>query len=383
MKHTLFFFVLTFATLTLSAQRQTFQWQGVQREYIVRTPASHTAVEPIPVLFFLHGLGDNITRCDSEYNFQQLAERFGWLIVVPQARPSDMGGGNMWNANMTLQMGGQTVTPNASVDDAGFLMALLDSLTERYNINRDSVFFTGFSMGGFMSHRMAIEHGDAITACAPVSGMITLPLAGQTPVAPVRLLHIHGTADNVVGYDGHSSAFGGPMQLGISVDSTISYWRIHNGCNPVPEIDTLPDTRNDGLRFVRHSYSGGQADVQHLEVIGGSHTWYANTSRYDVDYIAYIHDFFISGQPSGVGIANPAAAALRVWPNPAADYVNVEVSQASRIVLQDCMGLTILSRDIAPGTTRLNLQQLPNGLYLLHFLDGPAQKLVINHGLNR
>lgn len=152
MKHTLFIIVLTFATLTLSAQRQTFQWQGVQREYIVRTPASHTAVEPIPVLFFLHGLGDNITRCDSEYNFQQLAERFGWLIVVPQARPSDMGGGNMWNANMTLQMGGQTVTPNASVDDAGFLMVLLDSLTERYNINRDSVFFTGFSMGGFMSH---------------------------------------------------------------------------------------------------------------------------------------------------------------------------------------------------------------------------------------
>jgi poly(3-hydroxybutyrate) depolymerase len=39
-------------------------------------------------------------------------------------------------------------------------MAILDSLENNMNINTDSVFFMGFSMGGFMSNRMAIEHGD-------------------------------------------------------------------------------------------------------------------------------------------------------------------------------------------------------------------------------
>ena len=77
----------------LSAQIQHFTWQGVQRDYLVRTPANH--VGTLPVMFFLHGLGDNITRCDQEYNFQQMAEEFGWAIVVPQAR--NLGMGNMWN----------------------------------------------------------------------------------------------------------------------------------------------------------------------------------------------------------------------------------------------------------------------------------------------
>ena len=41
------------------AQIQTIEWQGVQREYLVKTPQQ--AEYPVPVLYFLHGLGDNIT----------------------------------------------------------------------------------------------------------------------------------------------------------------------------------------------------------------------------------------------------------------------------------------------------------------------------------
>ena len=42
----------------ISAQIQHFTWQGVQRDYLVRIPANHEGT--LPVLFFLHGLGDNI-----------------------------------------------------------------------------------------------------------------------------------------------------------------------------------------------------------------------------------------------------------------------------------------------------------------------------------
>ena len=143
---------------TLSAQVQHFTWQNVQREYLVRTPANHDGL--LPVMFFLHGLGDNITRCDQEFNFGQIAEDFGWAIVVPQAR--NLGMGTMWNVGMT----------NSDVDDAGFLLALLDSLTAQYQLDPDSVFFTGFSMGGFLTHRMAIEHGDRLPACAPAGGLV-------------------------------------------------------------------------------------------------------------------------------------------------------------------------------------------------------------------
>ena len=78
------FLLITCWTGSLSAQIQHFTWQGVEREYLVRTPANHDG--SLPVLFFLHGLGDNITSCDQEFHFGQIAEEFGWAIVIPQAR---------------------------------------------------------------------------------------------------------------------------------------------------------------------------------------------------------------------------------------------------------------------------------------------------------
>lgn len=143
---TTFLILLCLAGMTY-AQQFNFEWQEVQRPYIVRLPAS-TYDDTPPVLFFLHGLGDNIARVDSEYHFSALADRFGWVMVVPQAR--NQGGYSMWNAAMY----------SSDIDDVGFLMALLDTLTAQHHLDPDSVFFTGFSMGGFMTHRMAIEKGD-------------------------------------------------------------------------------------------------------------------------------------------------------------------------------------------------------------------------------
>ena len=140
--------LITILTILFStscfAQIQNFEWQNVQRQYLVKTPENY---ESLPVLFFLHGLGDNITRLDNEFHFQQIADNFNWMIVVPQAL--NEGYGSMWNAGLTA----------STTNDSGFLMALLDSLAVQYPVNQDSIFFTGFSMGGFMSHRMAIGRG--------------------------------------------------------------------------------------------------------------------------------------------------------------------------------------------------------------------------------
>ena len=277
--------------MPLMAQVQTFDWQGKQRQYLVKTPAGHTG--SVPVLYFLHGLGDNITRCNSEMHFDRLAERYGWVIVVPQAL--SVSGYTMWNAGL-----------GGTADDAGFLFALLDTLVTDGKVNADSVFFTGFSMGGFMTHRMAIEHGDRITACAPVSGLIAFAFADNVPVTPVRMIHIHGTADNTVAWNGGSAYFG---TIGISVDSLVNYWTDWNVCDPTPTIDTLPDRVNDRLRFVRYTYTGGEAEFQLLKVIGGTHDWYQDTNAHDIDYFDEIHRFFL-GEGSSLGFNDPMESTL-------------------------------------------------------------------------
>lgn len=341
------------------AQIQTFGWQGVQRQYLVKTPAQQE--NAVPVLFFLHGLGDNITRLDNEFHFQQIANELGWAIVVPQAL--NEGIGNMWNAGMM----------NSSTDDSGFLMALLDMLAEPKQLNLDSVFFTGFSMGGFMSHRMAIEHGDRIAGCAPVSGLITHYMATQTPVAPVRMLHIHGTSDPVVGYNGGSQYFG--SNLGLSVEAILDYWQNANGCSGEPEIDTLPDLQNDGLRFVRYTYKC-DTELQHIKVIGGVHDFY-HDNFHDINYITEIYNFFKS-KGGYDNVANPDVPRPSIWPNPTTGTLNVKLTEAGWVELIDPQGRVVLRQHFDAGMAQLDFSAFPEGLYLLKTSDGVINKLVLS-----
>lgn len=339
------------------AQIQTIEWQGMQRQYLVKTPENY---ESLPVLFFLHGLGDNINHVNSEHNFQQVANKYNWMVVIPQA--INEGNGSMWNAALM----------NSTIDDSGFLMALLDSLAVQYPINQDSVFFTGFSMGGFMSHRMAIEHGDRINAAAPVSGLITYAMANQAAVAPVRMLHIHGTNDNVVGYDGYSQYFG--SNLGLGVDAILDYWKNANGCTDEPVIDTLPDTHNDGLRFVEYIYSGTK-ELRFLKAIGGTHSWYRNANQHDIDYITYIHDFF-TGKLSYDKVNNPTTGSLNIYPNPTNGQIKIELDSPTTIEVIDIKGNTILHKQFDAGIANLDLQGADNGVYFVK-ANGLTEKIVL------
>ncbi len=351
---------LLLLTLPLMAQVQTFEWQGKQRQYLAKSPAGQTG--SVPVLFFLHGLGDNITRLDNEFHFQQIADRFGWMVVVPQAL--NEGYGTMWNAGLM----------NSSTDDAGFLLVLLDTLAARGSVNLDSVFFTGFSMGGFMTHRMAIEHGDRITACAPVSGLITHSLSNRQAVAPVKMLHIHGTADPVVGYDGNSQYFGG--NLGLGVEAILDYWKAADICTGEPVIDTFPDLRNDGLRFIRYTYQG-DAPLQHIKVIGGKHTWYHSEEQYDIGYMTEIHKFFTSNNGGNAGITEPTQNTLSLWPNPTTGRITVALPEKSNLEVIDMLGHIVATYQLQLGTHHLDLTRLPKGLYLIKDKTAGTQSKVL------
>ena len=343
----------------LFSQIQTFEWQGVQRQYLIRVP-QQTDKTTMPVLYFLHGWTDNITHVDNEFHFQQIADAFEWTIVIPQAR--DEGSGTMWNAGLNA----------SNTDDSGFLMALLDSLVEPYHLNLDSVFFTGFSMGGFMTHRMAIEHGDRITACAPVSGLITHSMANYTAVVPVRMLYIHGTDDPVVGYSGTSQYFG---NLGLGADAIIDYWKNANQCASEPVIDTFPDLKNDGLLFVRYKYEG-EAELQHIKVIGGNHTWYHSEDQYDIGYLTEIHKFFTINN-GYVDVTEHEQNTLQLWPNPTSGCVTIKVEDDTVVEVMDVQGRCVAKYALKSGTQQIELRDLTEGLYFIKGENGAVTKVML------
>lgn len=359
-RKTVFLLLLFFWGGRAFSQIQTFEWQNVQRHYLVRTPAQYEG--NIPVLFFLHGLGNSITRVDNKFHFQQIADHIGWAIVVPQAL--NEGHGASWNAGLF----------GSTANDSDFLMALLDALAEPYRFNLDSVFFTGFSMGGFMTHRMAIEHGDRIAACAPVSGLISSSMADHTAVAPVRMLHIHGTADPKVGYDGGSEYYG--YQLGLSVDNVLNYWKNANGCTGEPIIDTFPDRHNDGLRFVRYTYNSG-TDLQHIKVIGGNHTWYKNANKFDISYFDEIIQFF-KGKRTAINVDDHQdVGSLKVYPNPSEGQFHIEVSEPTMVEVIDLQGCVVAQQLMHEGSNLIDLSRLAPGLYLIKTGNGERQKVLL------
>ena len=345
-------------SVAVQAQTRNFSWGNIQRQYLLFEPSDRTGA--LPVMYFLHGLGDNITRCANEMHFDNLAERYGWVIVVPQA--TNVSGATMWNAGL-----------GGTADDAGFLLALLDSLVADGKVNADSVFFTGFSMGGFMTHRMAIEHGDRITACAPVSGLITFAFADYVPPVPVRMMHIHGTADNVVGWSGGSAYFG---TIGISVDSVVSFWTGWNNCESAPTLDTLPDRVNDGLRFIRFTYNG-ETEFQLLKVVGGTHDWYQDTNAHDIDYFDEIHRFFV-GDASSLGLNDQEASStqMEIWPNPTSGFLYVRTVVPTMLTFYDCMGRMVMQNSILSGTSRIDMQDLAGGIYILVDGSGCTRKIM-------
>ena len=85
--------------------------------------------------------------------------------------------------------------------DIKFLETIIDTMYNRYHVNRNRVYLSGFSMGGMMTYHAMAKMGDKIAAFGPVSG---IPVDYREPsgTRPVPIIHTHGTADNVVYYEG-------------------------------------------------------------------------------------------------------------------------------------------------------------------------------------
>lgn len=381
------FLLLTFITTLSFAQSdiRTMQWQGVDRVYKVTLPANYSGEESLPMFVFLHGLRDNIDNYTEL--FQRVADEFNWIVVRPQALETSvdfMGSiidlGTMWNAGISVNFGTLTISPNQDVDDRGFILATIDATIEELNVDTNKVFLSGFSMGGFMTHRMAIENDGKIKAFAASSGMIPKSLENTTPLQDTKMMHIHGTEDVVVEYGGATSIVQGMPNLivGMSVEATVNYWVNHNGLNNTPIVDYLEDRKDDGLTFVRYSYLGDEAnkEVRFLKINGGEHIPYTDTAQYDVDCLVEIYDF-LSNERISVGLDEVQENIVRVFPNPATDCVNLIVDKPMTVQILSMQGVEVKSIDLKKGVNRVDVSSLPKGIYFLKNKFGERRKLII------
>ncbi len=124
-----------------------------------------------PLILFLHGAGErgsnlNLVKKHGPPKLVGRGKEFPFVIVSPQC-PSEI----WWTEKL----------------DA--LMALLDDVESKYAVDRNRVYLTGLSMGGFGSWALGCRYPERFAAVAPICGGGEWFLAERLRKTPVWVFH--------------------------------------------------------------------------------------------------------------------------------------------------------------------------------------------------
>jgi len=358
----LFFFLLVSAvSLNLAAQwtTDTLVFGSLNRTYMRYVPPSYNPANPSSLVITLHGLGDNMTNF-SELGFNYIADTANIIVICPQA-VSDAFAGTAWNSGA----GAMGYYPNSAIDDVGFINALVDTAKANYSIDSTKVYLCGFSMGGFMTERMALESNSKFAAFASMSGTIGSGITVFNPGHPVRIAHFHGTSDQTVAFAGNS--------YGIDADSLINFWVLNNGGSFAHDSIQYLNAVNDNITVDRFKYTTGNPDneVWFFRMNGADHTVLYKPTN-DITEIYEIWLFFrnIIDPTAGITTTNSEKTNIQIYPSPATDFINVvlpKTSEKLQVELFTVLGARVYSEQIQDSFHHISLNKgkFGTGIYLL------------------
>lgn len=352
----LFTLLLSILTFGSFAQHTThsFTWDGLTREYIKYVPASYDGTTAVPVVFCLHGLGDNMNNFKG-IGMNYVADTANFIVITPQAIVDPLTNSTAWNSGASYL--GYTL--NSNVDDMGFFGAILDTLITNYNIDQSRVFSCGFSMGGFMTNRLGCEMNDRIAAIASVAGTIGTAL-NCTPGRAIPACHFHGTGDSTVYYEGNL--------YGNDAEDLALFWASNNNCNTTPTVTALPDIMADGYTVTHKLFSACDmgAEVELFRVDSADHVWL--TPANDIFYTTEIWKFFAKHSFADVSVNEiQNTLSFDVYPNPSNGLVTLSLDDTKNVYYQvvDVLGRSVFSAKPSALSEIIDLSNVPNGTYLI------------------
>jgi pimeloyl-ACP methyl ester carboxylesterase len=165
--------------------------------YRIFVPSSYDGTRPFPLIIALHGkTGDENTYFDvyAKGAIKAQAERHGYIIACPRARPAP---------SMYTGAGEQDV------------LDVIRDVERVYRIDRDRIYLTGHSMGGYGTWAIAINNPDLFAAIAPVAG-------GGDPSSMAKIAHIpqlviHGDDDKTVSVERSRQMVAAAKRVGAEV----------------------------------------------------------------------------------------------------------------------------------------------------------------------
>jgi len=131
-----------------------------------------------PLIMFLHGAGErgsdlNKVKVHGPPKIVENRKDFPFIVVSPQCPEDDW-----WT------------------DKVEVLINLLDDIVARYKVDKERIYLTGLSMGGYGTWSLASEYPERFAAIAPICGGSNRIMALRLRDIPVWVFH--GAKDKVV-----------------------------------------------------------------------------------------------------------------------------------------------------------------------------------------
>lgn len=177
----LFLCLFLFATQASAYKQESININvnGQQRNMVVFTPDELPAKSPLFIV--THGMNQ-----DPEYQYgsdkmYNLIDKEKFVIAYLRSV------GSTWDTGGT--------------SDQNFVIKTIDEMASRFDIDRDRVYWTGFSMGSMLIHHCIANMQNKIAAFAPTSGIQFSEEPWNNCKKPVNLLEVIAYGDDVFGYE--------------------------------------------------------------------------------------------------------------------------------------------------------------------------------------
>lgn len=293
-------------------QETTVQVGGRTRNMLVHAPSGIASNRPL--LISMHGLNQDAEYQQNQTKWESIADTAKFVLVYPRA------------INLSWDISGTS--------DTDFILAIIDAMHEKYGIDLNRVYLSGFSMGGMLTYHAATKIADKIAAFAPVSGYL-MGGPNTNSSRPIPIIHTHGTADDVVGYSG--------------VQRCMDAWVKRNNC-PSTAVVTSPYPASNPNRNDTRSYWGpGDDNVEVvLLTLDGKGHWHSNESgriHTSAEIWKFVSKYSLESGSPQVTIVSPVASDLFTAPAPVALEATASDSDGSVVKVEFYNGSTLLFSD--------------------------------------
>lgn len=228
---------------------------GVDRTFRLYTPPDAEDAGPVPLVVALHGSGNSAESLVDASELDQAADAGGFIVAYPQAV------GISWNAGFCCTTG--RGDPAA---DIRFLDQLITEVVATRRVDESRIYAVGFSAGGIMAYRLGCDLAGRLAGVGAIAG--TMVLDDCRPSRAVSVIAIHGTADDVVPYEG-GRIMGGATGPAPPAAGVADRWASLNGC-PGPG----PAEVRGPVSVTSWSDCAAKTRVRLVTVEGGGHNWY-------------------------------------------------------------------------------------------------------------